>query len=118
MSRKKNREYRDYIEDIYDDLLNIMEFTKGMSWNEFIEDNKTKYAVNKALENMGEASKRIPESIRKKFPNVPFKQMAGLRDIVTHNYDGISYEMIWEVIKEDLPPIELELNVILSSEFK
>ena len=117
MSRRKNREYRDYIEDIYNDLLRASEFTKGMSWDDFMNDAKTQYAVCKALENMGEASKRIPESIRKKFPQVPFKQMAGLRDIITHDYDGISYDMSWEVIRKELPPLEAQLYHILSEDF-
>lgn len=66
---------------------------------------------------MGEASKRIPESIRKKFHQVPFKQMAGLRDIVTHDYDGISYDMSWEVIRKELPPLEAQLYHVLSEDF-
>lgn len=117
MSRKKNREYRDYAEDIYNDLIRILEFTEGMSFDEFMEDSKTQYAVCKALENMGEASKRIPEAIRKKFPDIPFKKMAGLRDVVTHDYDGISYDMIWEVIKKELPPLEEHLEEMLSRDF-
>ena len=106
MSRKKKREYHDYVEDIYNELLNALEFTKGMSWDDFMSDFKTQYAVCKALENMGEASKRIPESIRKKYPHIPFKKMASLRDVVTHDYDGISYDMIWEVIVKELPPLK------------
>jgi len=115
MSRKKNREYRDYIEDIYNDLRLILEFTAGMSSDDFISDRKTQYAVCKALENMGEASKRIPEFIRKKFPQVPFRKMAGLRDVVTHDYDGISYDMIWTLIIRDLPPLEEPLSQALSN---
>ncbi len=116
MSRKKNREYRDYIEDIYNDLTRVKEFTEGLTLDGFMADVRTQYAVCKALENMGEASKRIPESIRRKFPQVPFKQMAGLRDVVTHDYDGISYDMIWQVINQDLPSIEEHLMDILSQD--
>ncbi|BBB90943.1 MAG TPA: DUF86 domain-containing protein [Methylomusa anaerophila] len=117
MSRKKNREYRDYIEDIYNDLVRVREFTEGLTFEEFMLDVRTQYAVCKALENMGEASKHIPESIRRKFPQIPFKQMAGLRDVVTHNYDGIGYDMIWQVVTHDLPPIEGHLMDILSQNF-
>lgn len=116
MSRKKNREYKDYIEDIYDDLIKAREFTRGLSFDDFMNDVRTQYAVCKALENMGEASKRIPESIRRKFPRIPFKQMAGLRDVVTHDYDGVSYDMIWQVIIQDLPPLEEHLQDILSQD--
>lgn len=116
MSRKKNREYRDYIEDIYNDLVRVREFTEGLIFDDFMLDVRTQYAVCKALENMGEASKRIPESIRRRFPQVPFKQMAGLRDVVTHDYDGISYDMIWQVITHDLPQLEEDLKNILSKD--
>lgn len=117
MSRKKNREYRDYVEDIYRDLQFVKEFTKGMSFIDFVADFKTQYAVYKALENMGEASKRIPEFLRRKFPDIPFRQMAGLRDIVTHDYDGISYDMIWEVVVKELPPLEDNILRMLSEEW-
>lgn len=117
MSRKKNREYRDYIEDVYNDLVRVREFTEGLTFDDFMLDVRTQYAVCKALENMGEASKRIPESIRRRFPQIPFKQMAGLRDVVTHDYDGISYDMIWQVVTHDLPPLEGYLLDILSQNF-
>ena len=70
----------------------------------------------KALENMGEAAKKIPDSLRAKYPNIPFKEMAGLRDVVSHNYDGISYDMIWEVVQKDiaglLPDLELMMDAL------
>jgi uncharacterized protein with HEPN domain len=65
---------------------------------------------------MGEASKRIPESIRKRFPHVPFREMAGLRDVITHDYGGISYDMIWKVVVQDLPPLETNLAQMLSQD--
>ncbi len=114
MSRKKNREYKDYVEDIYNEIRRTIIFTDGMNLCNFMEDEKTIYAVMKALENMGEASKRIPEMLRKKYPDIPFKQMAGLRDVVTHNYDGISYDMVWEVVSKDLPPLEEKLYDMLA----
>jgi uncharacterized protein with HEPN domain len=87
-----------------------------MSWDDFVADPRTQYAVCKALENMGEASKRIPESIRKRFPHVPFREMAGLRDVITHDYGGISYDMIWKVVVQDLPPLETNLAQMLSQD--
>lgn len=115
MSRLKNREYRDYIEDILSEVQLIRTFVAGYSFEEFLDEPKTQYAVCKALENMGEASKRIPESIRKKYPDVPFRQMAGLRDVVTHDYDGISYDMIWEVVERRLPALEIKLLDMLET---
>ena len=102
MSRRKNRDYRDYVADIHAEVLRIQCFIDGMNFEDFLSDFKTSYAVMKALENMGEAAKKIPESLRAKHPAIPFKEMAGLRDVVSHNYDGISYNMIWEVATKDI----------------
>jgi len=113
MSRRKNRDYRDYIEDIYNEIQRIDKFIAGMTYAEFLDDVRTTYAVMKALENMGEAAKRIPPSLRDRFPAIPFKEMAGLRDVVSHNYDGISYDMIWEVVQHDIPDLLPELERML-----
>ena len=69
----------------------------------------------KALENMGETAKKIPESLRTRFPAIPFKEMASLRDVVTHNYDGISYDMIWQVVKKDIPELLPQLEIMMDS---
>lgn len=63
----------------------------SLAWimKRFLPDVRTNYAVMKALENMGESAKKVPESLRGRFPAIPFKEMASLRDVVTHHYDGI-----------------------------
>lgn len=115
MSRRKNRDYRDYVADIHAEIIRIQGFTEGMNYDEFLSDFRTNYAVMKALENMGEAAKKIPESLRTKYPAIPFKDMAGLRDVVTHNYDGISYDMIWEVVKKDIPELLSALEIMMDA---
>ncbi len=116
MSRRKNRDYRDYVADIHAEIIRIQGFVSGLDYDDFLSDFKTNYAVMKALENMGEAAKKIPDSLRAKYPNIPFKEMAGLRDVVSHNYDGISYDMIWEVVQKDiaglLPDLELMMDAL------
>ena len=115
MSRRKDRDYRDYVIDIHAEIIRIQEFIDGMDYDAFLSDIRTNYAVMKALENMGEAAKKIPESLRSKYPAIPFREMAGVRDVVTHNYDGISYDMIWEVIKKDIPGLIPELENMIDS---
>jgi len=115
MSRLKNRDYRDYVADIHEEIIRIQGFVDGIGYDEFLSDFRTNYAVMKALENMGEAAKKIPESLRTKYSAIPFKEMAGLRDVVTHNYDGISYDMIWEVIKKDIPGFLPELEIMMDA---
>jgi len=72
------REIGDYIEDILEAMTNAIEFTKDMSYEKFVKDTKTVYAVIRAIEIIGEAVKNIPEDIRKKYPDIPWRSMAGI----------------------------------------
>ena len=77
-----------------------------MSYAAFICDRKTINAVIRSPEVMGEAAKRIPEEVRKKYPDIPWKRMAGMRDKLIHEYAGVDLETVWDVITEELPPLK------------
>ena len=100
------RKVGDYIEDIIEAMTNAMEFTKDMSYDEFVKDTKTVYAVIRAIEIIGEAVKNISEEIRKKYPDIPWRSVAGMRDKVIHAYFGVKTERIWEVVKRDIPGLK------------
>jgi uncharacterized protein with HEPN domain len=99
------REYGDYLQDIIDAIFEVEEFTRGMDDEAFKKDRKTVNAVIRSLEVIGEAAKRIPESIRKKYPAVPWKRMAGMRDKLIHEYSGVDLDTVWGVVKLELPPL-------------
>ncbi len=101
-----NRDYRDYIQDIHDVLDDIYEFIGTMSQEEFLKDKKTVNAVLRSIEVMGEAAKRIPQAFRDKYPDIPWKKMAGIRDKLIHEYSGVDLEIIWSLIKEELPVVK------------
>jgi uncharacterized protein with HEPN domain len=82
------REIGDYIEDIIDAMKEAMGFVRNMDYDEFIQDTKTVYAVVRAIEIIGEATKNIPEDMRKKYSHIPWRQMAGMRDKVILNTLG------------------------------
>lgn len=106
------RQYNLFIKDMLECVERIEEFTGNMNFKEFLEDDKTKSAVVRKLEIIGEAAKNIPASIRQKHKNLPWSDMAKMRDKITHFYFGIDYEIVWEVIKTRLPEIKLIIQGI------
>ena len=102
----KKREYGDYIQDILDSVNDIERFTKDMGFKEFLKDRKTVYAVVRAIEIIGEATKNISRAIKSKYPEIPWKKMAGMRDKLIHEYFGVDLEILWEVVKKDIPMVK------------
>jgi len=100
------REVGDYIEDIINPMNKALQFVKGMSYDEFTKDDKTIFAVIRSLEVIGEAVKNIPETIREKYPEIPWKAMAGMRDKLIHEYFGVDLKILWDTVKKRIPKIK------------
>ena len=108
------REWKFFIQDIYDAMQYIKEFVGTMNRREFLGDEKTRSAVAFKIENIGEASKNIPRPIRIRYKDLPWTDMARMRDKITHFYFGINYKVVWSVVKKELPSIEPAIVKILS----
>ena len=109
------RDPRIYIEDALESVEKILKYTKGMSFEDFIEDDKVKDAVERRFQIIGDAVKNIPESIKDKYPEIPWKSVAGFRDFIVHEYFGIDYSRMWMIIKKELPQLKKVLNDIIGS---
>lgn len=101
-----------YIKDIIDAITKIEEFIQDMDFNDFVQDDKTTSAVVRKLEIVGEAAKQLPNEVRDRFPEIPWSPMAKTRDKIIHFYHGVDYEIMWKIIKEDLPLIKPHLTRI------
>lgn len=104
---KRNADYIIYLQDILDTIQKIEQFMADVEdFDAFLKDEKTAFAVIRALEIIGEAAKNIPNNIRKKYPVVPWKDIAGMRDKLIHQYFGVNLELIWKTLQEDLAPLK------------
>ncbi|MCH8879246.1 MAG: DUF86 domain-containing protein [Planctomycetes bacterium] len=105
-----SRDYKVYLEDILEAIGKIRTYTADMSMDSFSADNKTLDAVLRNLEVIGEAAKCIPDEVRSQHEQVEWKKIAGLRDILIHQYFGIDSEIIWDVVRNKLPELERQIR--------
>ncbi|MGB9856454.1 MAG: DUF86 domain-containing protein [Caldisericum exile] len=101
-----------YVKDIIDAIEKIEEFVGNMSFDEFVRDDKTTSAVVRKLEIIGEATKQLPSDVRMRFQDIPWQAMAKTCDKIIHFYHGVDFEVVWKIIKEDLPPLKPILKKI------
>jgi uncharacterized protein with HEPN domain len=101
-----------FIEDIKESIKNLEEFTKGLDKDKFSKDSLRQSAIMRQLEIIGEAVKNIPDPFRKRFPKIPWKDIAGFRDVLSHAYFGVSLERVWNLIEIDLPVLKKELDEV------
>jgi uncharacterized protein with HEPN domain len=111
----EGREVTDYLDDILTPISDIEEFIRDLRYETSSKDKKTINAVIRSLEVLGEATKRIPTSFRRKHPDLPWSKMAGMRDVLIHDYMGVDLKTVWKVAQERLPDLKLLREKIKSA---
>ena len=104
-----------YLQDILESINHIQRFLDGVSEEKFYKNVEKQDAVLRRLEIIGEAVKHLPEEIREDHPDIPWRQIAGMRDIIIHEYFGITLEMVWIVASEDILDLKRKVEEIMES---
>jgi uncharacterized protein with HEPN domain len=114
--RLRFRDWRFRVRDILDSVNAALDYTQGMSREEFGGDRRTRDAVIRNLMTMGESVRWIPGPIREANPNVPWTIMRGVRNVVVHEYFGVDDRILWDTVEHDLPPLVAKLEAVLARE--
>lgn len=110
------REYTFFLKDILEAIDRIERFMGEKTFDSFVQDDMLTSAVVRQLEVIGEAAKNLPAAVRKRYPDVPWSSMARMRDRLSHGYWTVDYEIVWKVVKEELPALKPRLQEIYEKE--
>jgi uncharacterized protein with HEPN domain len=91
-----------------------IDFVKGMKYDRFVWDTRAMFAVVRALEKVGEATKKIPDEVKQRYPSIPWKDMAGMRDKLIHEYCTVKLEVVWDTVNRENPDLIVKFKEILS----
>ena len=108
--------YVDFLKHINDEIAFVLSKTEGISQEDFNKDDVLSRAVIRSLEIVGEASKKLPQEFKEKYPHIDWKEIAGTRDKLIHDYFGVDYDIVWDIIKNELPELQAEINRIIKLE--
>ena len=111
---KGQHTYIDYLKDTLEAIEKARQFIEGMGYDEFSRDDKTVYAVIRALVIVGESTKKIPQEVKDHYQEIPWREIAGMRDKLVHDYFGVNQVVVWKAVSEDLPGIEPLLRRMLA----
>lgn len=101
-----------YIEDIKKSIVKIEKYTKRISREKFLKDEKTQDALVRNLEIIGEAAKNIPHKVRAAYPQIPWRGIITMRNKIIHEYFGVDLDILWQTVKEDIPELKSKIKLV------
>ncbi|HBY57290.1 MAG TPA: hypothetical protein DEG96_05455 [Candidatus Atribacteria bacterium] len=105
-----------YLQDIWESILAIEEYTQNLSEDRFYSNRQVQDAIIRRLKIIGEAVKNIDDDIRDKYPQIPWKKIAGMRDIIAHEYFGVKLDRVWDIVRKDLPNLKEKIGTVIEEE--
>jgi uncharacterized protein with HEPN domain len=109
-----SKEPKDFLRHIHEECLYLISVSEDLKYDTFLNDETLKRAVVRSLEIIGEATKKIPADVKVQWNTIQWKNMAGMRDRLIHDYMGINYTIVWDVIKNKIPNMHQQIAEILS----
>ncbi len=110
----KQRDSKITVQEIIVACENSIQFVEGMTFEQFLKDIKTQSAVQHQILILGEAVKRLPQNIKDNHPEIPWRNIAGTRDVLIHCYEEADFEIIWNIVREQLPKLSPQFRSVLS----
>ena len=113
-----HRRDRDYLYDIWEAMDRITTYIGDLGYDQFMRDKKTQDAVVRNLQVMGDATQKLSRQLRETYPRLPWREIAGMRDKVVHEYFGINYDIVWTVADQEMPVLLPQIGAIVEQEGK
>ncbi len=107
------RKYKLFLDDIVENVDRIQRFVSGMSFDDFKDDEKTLYAVSRSLEIIGESVSQIPDEVKDKYDDIPWRDIKNFRNQVIHKYWDVDVEIVWDIIENELGELKNKVLKLL-----